>query len=278
MSVRRCRLIALLAAAALARAVPADAGDLLSELATFLGISATPGQMKGPDGAAATGDIWAADVRRDERRPLTTDGGYRWPIFDPKESRIVALRRNDILEIPLNGGQPRVLLSVPGIEKVIGFDRTSRVLALMGTAATQVVVVSLTTGELTALTYDPRSPADRALLAHLRGEERAYGATTLYVEAQTKIDLTGALLGWTDVFIKEPGKPPRNSADAMASIALSRHCPPTQVRPPSSRPRSRSRRYGERCSAAASAHQGSVAMINDVSDVRHDHRFPAISS
>jgi hypothetical protein len=212
MSVRRCRLIALLAAAALARAVPADAGDLLSELATFLGISATPGQMKGPDGAAATGDIWVADVRRDERRPLTRGGGYRWPIVDPNESRIVALRRNDILEIPLNGGQPRVLLSVPGIEKVIGFDQTSptRVLALTGTAAKQVVVVSLKTGELTALTYDPRSPTDRAVLAHLRGEERAYGATTLYVEAQTKTDLTGAVLEWTDVFIKEPGKPSRN--------------------------------------------------------------------
>jgi hypothetical protein len=212
MSVRRFRLIAVLAAAALARAVPAEATDLLSELATFLGISATPSQMKGADGAAATGDIWVADVRRDERRPLTTGGGYRWPIFDPKESRIVALRRDDILEIPLNGNPPRVLLSVAGIEKLIGFDRNSpaRVLALTRTAAKPVVVVSLKTGELTAITYDPRSPADREVLAHLRGEERAYGATTLYVETQTKTDLTGAVLEWTDVFVKEPGKPPRN--------------------------------------------------------------------
>jgi hypothetical protein len=213
MSVRRCRPIAVLAAAAvLASAVPCDARDLLSELATFLGISATPSQMKGPSGPPATGDIWVADGRRDERRPLTTGGGYRWPIFDPRESRIVALRQNDILEIPLNGGPPKVLLSVPPIEKMIGFDQNSppRVLALTGTAAKQVVVVSLKTGELTAIAYDPRSPADRALLTHLSGEERAYGTTTLYVEAQTKTDLTGAVLEWTDVFIKEAGKPPRN--------------------------------------------------------------------
>ena len=121
----------------------------------------------------------------------------------------IALGPNDILYIP-DSRRARTTASV--IEKMIGFDQTAptRVLALTGTAAKQVVVVSFKTGELTAIAYDPRSPADRALVAHLRGEERAYGATTLYVEAQTKTDLTGAVLEWTDVFIKEAGKPPRN--------------------------------------------------------------------
>jgi hypothetical protein len=213
MRVYRFRLlVALVAATALARVVAADPTDLLSVLASFLGISATPSQMKGPDGAAVTGDIWVADAHVGAGRQLTTDGDYRWPVFDPKGSRIVALRRSDILEIPLSGGPSKVLQSVPGIEKVIGFDRHSptRVLALKGSAKEQIVVVSLETGELTTIAYDPRSPASQALLAHLRGEERAYGATTLYVKAETKTDLTGAVLEWTDVFIKEAGAAPRN--------------------------------------------------------------------
>lgn len=213
MSVPRFQLlIALVAATTFARVVPAGAADLLSELATFLGISATPSQMKGPDGAGATGDIWVADAHMGAPRQLTTGGGYRWPIFDPKGSRLVVLRRSDILEIPLSGGPPKVLLSVPGIEKVIGFDKHSptRVLALKGSAKEQIVVISLEMGDLTAITYDPRSQANLALLAHLRGEERAYGATMLYVKAETKTDITGAVLEWTNVFIKEASAPPRN--------------------------------------------------------------------
>jgi hypothetical protein len=168
--------------------------------------------MKGPIDAVLTGDIWVVNAHVGTHRQLTTGGNYRWPIFDPTESRIVALRQSDILEIPLSGGPPKVLQSVPDIEKVIGFDQHSptHVLALKGSAKEQIVVVSLKTGELTTITYDPRSPANQALLVHLRGEERAYGATTLYVKAETKTDVTGAVLEWTDVFIKEADAPPRN--------------------------------------------------------------------
>jgi hypothetical protein len=94
-------------AATLAGAGPAPANaELVASLMSFLGISATPSQMKAPD-APTVGDIWIADAVRNARAPLTSDGGYSWPVFDPSGERILALKGSDVLEIPLAGGGPR---------------------------------------------------------------------------------------------------------------------------------------------------------------------------
>ena len=113
-------------AAALAGAGPAPADtELVARLISFLGISATPSQMKAPD-ALTVGDIWIADAGRNARARLTSDGGYSWPVFDPGGERILALRGSEVLEIPLAGGPPRRLASAAGITKLIGFERARR--------------------------------------------------------------------------------------------------------------------------------------------------------
>ena len=83
-------------AAALAGAGPAPADtELVARLLSFLGISATPSQMKAPD-ALTVGDIWIADAGRNARARLTSDGGYSWPVFDPGGQRILALRGSEV--------------------------------------------------------------------------------------------------------------------------------------------------------------------------------------
>ena len=165
--------------------------------------------MKAPEGAKS-GEIWLADAATNVRVQLTADAGYRWPVFDAGAARIVALRQNDIVEIPLAGGAARRLAAVEGISKLIGFDREQpdRVLVLRTQQDAEIAVLSLATGELTPIRYDADS--DGMLLAHLRGNERVYGDTILYLRKETRTDVTGAVLDWTDVFIKEGGGRPRN--------------------------------------------------------------------
>ncbi|MEA2924610.1 MAG: hypothetical protein QOD25_1732 [Alphaproteobacteria bacterium] len=199
-------------AATLAGAEPAPANaELVARLMSFLGISATPSQMKAPD-ALMAGDIWIADAGRNTRAPLTSDGGYSWPVFDPGGERILALKGSEVLEIPLAGGPARRLASVARITKLIGFDRArpGQVLVLRAEPNAEIAVLSLADGQVTAIAYDPRSSEAGTFLAHLRGEERAYGDTVLYVRKETRNEITGDVLEWSDVFVKEGDKRPRN--------------------------------------------------------------------
>jgi hypothetical protein len=188
---------------------PASASDLLSKIASFLGISATPSQMKAPE-AAKAGEVWLADAASGARVRLTRDAGYRWPVFDPVAARILALRHNDVVEIPLAGSAARRLTTVERISKLIGFDREQpgRVLVLRAQPNPEIAILSLTTGELTPIRYD--ADADSMLLAHLRGNERAYGDTIVYLRKESRTDVTGAVLEWTDVYIKKAGERPKN--------------------------------------------------------------------
>jgi hypothetical protein len=208
---RLSRTAVLVVSMALYGVGPASAADLFSRIVSFLGISATPSQMKAPD-EVHSGDVWVADANRDARARLTIDGGYSWPVFDSAVARILALKGGALYEIRLVGGQARRLMPVAGIMKLVGFDREhpGRLLALRADQNAEIVVLSPATGEMTAIAYDPESSEDRLLLAHLRGEERAYGDILLYLRRETRSDVTGTVLEWTDVFIKEADKRPKN--------------------------------------------------------------------
>jgi hypothetical protein len=212
MKLHRLAGATLLVCAALAGAGLARANaDLVATLMSFLGISATPSQMKAPD-ALTVGDIWVANVGRDGRTQLTSDGGYSWPVFDPGGARILALRGTDVVEIPLASGRARPLASVPGIDKLVGFDRErpGQVLVVRAEPNAEIAVLSLANGQVTAIAYDPQSSEASTFLSHLRGEERVYGDTALYVRKQARNEVTGDVLEWTDVFIKEGDQRPRN--------------------------------------------------------------------
>ena len=54
---------------------------LLTKLLRIAGLTAAPSQMRGPADDAAVGNIWMVSIDRRDARALTTDGGYRSPIF-----------------------------------------------------------------------------------------------------------------------------------------------------------------------------------------------------
>lgn len=187
---------------------------LARELLAFLGISATPSQMKGPNDDGAAGDIWAVNLRSNARQQLTHDGCCRWPVFDPAGDRVLALSGETIVGVPLGGGSYQPVREVPGIVKLVGFDRESadRLLILHEVTQSQIEigVLSLSTGQIANIPYDPNSPVDRLVLAHLRGEERVYDDVRLYQKDETGLSLTGSLGEWTDVYLKQGQEPPRD--------------------------------------------------------------------
>src|SRR6476469_2611198 len=72
---------------------------LLSKLLRIAGLTAAPSQMRGPADNASVGDIWIASVDRRSARALTTNGGYRSPIFVNDAPVVLALRGNSVVRL-----------------------------------------------------------------------------------------------------------------------------------------------------------------------------------
>src|SRR5258707_6535096 len=70
----------------------------------FVGISATPSAQKGPGDEISGGDIWVADLERNILLRLTSDGGYRSPILLRDDRIVLALKGDDLVQIPISGG------------------------------------------------------------------------------------------------------------------------------------------------------------------------------
>ena len=95
--------------------------------------------------------------------------------------------------------------------KLVGFDRSSPdelVVLLDDGGSSPLGVVSLRSGKITRLPYDGNSNAEQRALAQVRGQDRVYGKTTLYIKTETKQGLSRPV-EWTDVYMQSDG-PPRN--------------------------------------------------------------------
>jgi hypothetical protein len=118
---------------------------------------------------------------------------------------ILALKGTDIVRVSSPGGEPRKLYAISGIIKLVGFsmDDPDSVLILSEDAAghSGLGLLSVNTGKITALAYDPASSDDRHMIEHLRGWDRIYGNTTVYVKHRTKQGLGGPA-EWTEVYLK----------------------------------------------------------------------------
>ena len=180
---------------------------------SFLGISATPSQLKGPDDEIKAGEIWVIHLDRKTPSQITTAGGYRSPVFMPGDTQILALRGQTLVRISVVGGEPERLLTVPGIIKIVGFHTKDhdKVLMLTQSEADRLMVglISLQSGQVIPLSYDRQSDIDQRLLSHLQEWERVYDRTAVYVQRETKPGPAGPM-EWTDVFLKQGGHEPVN--------------------------------------------------------------------
>jgi hypothetical protein len=218
MKIHQAWLILLLAAA-LPDASTCHAAGVLDRLLGFLGISASPSQMKGPGDAVDSGEIWIVPLAEGNATQVGREASYRWPVFAPGGESVLALAGETLVSIPVTGGSPKTLHSLPGVEKLVGLakgddDRLLLLKANQG-GGSAIGVLSLASGKITDIAHDPLR--DRRLLAHLRGHERVYDQTKLYLKTETKLSVTGGQTEWIEIYAKQGDAPPRRVSSCDGS-------------------------------------------------------------
>src|SRR5262245_3759842 len=181
----------------------------------FAGISSTPSAMKGGESELA-GDLCIFDlVTRSERR-ITRHGRYRSPIFLPGDGKLLALRGEDIVEIPFDGDEGKTLFTIKGVEKLVGVskDGGKQVLLLKKDEPGQAPIglLSLSNQAIAPVAFNENSDDDNRLLEHLRGWERVFSNHNmiLYIKTETKDGLAGSKIEWSDVYLKKDKQEPIN--------------------------------------------------------------------
>jgi hypothetical protein len=173
----------------------------------IIGVSATPGALKGPGDRAAAGDIWVASLVYATRQRLTQEGTYRSPVFLWQDTQILALQAEQIVRIPAYGGEVQFLYPLPGVVKLVGVskDDPDKVLVLMRDATSRLTagILSLRDGQITPVPH-ASSPQDQSMLDHLAGWSRVYNTTTLSVEQAAEAGQG------TDVYMKRGQTEPVN--------------------------------------------------------------------
>jgi hypothetical protein len=181
-------------------------------LLRFAGISATPSAQKAPGDEAAAGDIWLVEMGSMQASRLTRDGGYRSPIFLAGDKKIIALKAPYVMEISIAGGEPKKLLCVKQVVKLVGanMDDPNSILVLMEDQSRSpgLGLLTLTDGSVTKIPPEENEEYRKAL-THAEGWERVYGATKVFVKTEVKNDLVGTV-EWSDVYLKQRDSPPKN--------------------------------------------------------------------
>jgi hypothetical protein len=210
----RSYLFSLLALSILASVTPPESRaepTFVRKVIDFLGISASPGALKGAEAELLkAGDLWLARLDSGVRFRLTWDGGYRSPVFSPKDKSIVALKGDDTVRIAPSSGESKKLLTVPGIQKIVGFHGQGQnqiLILLKDESAHSVAILSLDGGNRIRVPFDKDNGDDRRMLNHLLGWERVYNHTRIYVEGCNE---GGAVQERTNVCLKREGKSPVN--------------------------------------------------------------------
>jgi hypothetical protein len=198
-------------AAILAVPTGAAAQSLVDKLLRVSGLTASPTQLRTQGDESEAGNIWVASLAQRAARALTTDGGYRSPVFSPAGA-VYALKGNTMVRIPPEGGAAVALQSLPGAIKLVGFDRNSTdevVVLLDGAAGSPLGVASLKSGKVTLLPYDAKSKDEDRILTQIRGQDRVYGDTRVYTETESKRGLSRNI-EWTDVYLRRSNAAPLN--------------------------------------------------------------------
>lgn len=195
--------------------IPQSGAESLWEIILRVtGISATPKGLKGPGDAVASGDLWVVNLSQKTRQRLTKGGGYRSPIFLQGHDVGLALQGEDVVRFRALGfiAEPEPVLAAKGITKLVGRlnDDSDKILILQedGNGQTLVGVLSLETGKVTSVSYDAAPEAQR-MLSHLRGWDREYGETRLYVKRKPEESLSGST-EYSDVYLKTASARPKN--------------------------------------------------------------------
>jgi hypothetical protein len=191
----------------------ADAQSLIAKLLRIAGLTAAPSQMRGPGDDVESGSIWIANVDQRTTRALTSEGGYRSPVFSPADGGTIFALRGDTIVRLSTSGLRATAVKAPGVVKLVGFDGkgTDELVALFDAApaGSPLGIVSLKTGGVTPLPYDPTVEDQRRMLAQIRAQDRVYGDTKVYTKTESKRGLSRNI-EWTDVYLQRANAAPQN--------------------------------------------------------------------
>jgi hypothetical protein len=188
--------------------------SFIDQVLSFLGISDSPGTLKGPGDEVRSGEVWVVNLDSETKRVVGQGGHYRSPVFFLGGNEILALRGSDLVRLSLESGESGVLLPAADISKLIAFSSAEpdKILILQPAGAGQhsrVGLLSIKTAKVTALTYNPASNSDLQMVENLEGWTRTYGAKQVFVRRQAKQTLSGTV-EWSDVFLQDDGKEARD--------------------------------------------------------------------
>jgi hypothetical protein len=195
-------------------AKPKTQTSFTEKLLKFLGISDSPGTLKGPGDEVVSGELWLADLQAGTTRALTSAAGYRSPIFLSGSKDVLTLRGADVIRIPAAGEEGKKLYSVDGAWKLVAAssEAPATVLILLrggADAHPRVALLTVSTGAITPLPYNLSSDQDLQMLENLEGWSRIYGDTRISVQKQSKKVFSGHV-EWTDVFLQVNAHSPSN--------------------------------------------------------------------
>jgi hypothetical protein len=176
------------------------------KLLKFFGISDSPSTLKGPGDEVTSGELWLGDLDSKSTHALTSNAGYRSPVFLLGTKDVLALRGSDVMQVPSGGGEGKKLYSVDGIMKLVGSgseDQGKVLILLRGEAGghPRVALLTVSTGAVTVVPYEAASSQDLQMVENLQGWSRTYGDQHVYVKRQAKQALSGTV-EWSDVFLK----------------------------------------------------------------------------
>ncbi len=179
------------------------------------GVSATPSKQRGSIQTVESGYIWIANLEEKTSRRLTDQSGYRSPVFVDKDHNILALKNDEVVRIPVSGGQLQTLFPIKGAIKLVGLslDDTDKLLVLIKDQDAKITIgiLSLTTGHVTPVPYETKSPEGERMFAHLSGWNRVYCNTEISLAENNRTDRSGRITQkWTDVYIKRAYRDPIN--------------------------------------------------------------------
>ncbi len=181
-------------------------------LLKIAGLSTTPSSQKGPGDDDGVGEVWVVDLSLNRRVKVTQTSDYYSPIFASRDQSILALQGDNLVRIPIAGGEARKLFTLKGVTKLVGVSREDQnKILVLSNEKDQISVkfLSLTKGKMTVVPFDEKSKDDRRTIVHLRGWERVYGESKVYVRSETRNGLAGPI-EWTDVYLKQSGSEPIN--------------------------------------------------------------------
>jgi hypothetical protein len=184
------------------------------KLLKFFGISDSPSTLKGPEDEVTSGELWLGDLDSKVTRALTSNAGYRSPVFLAGTKDVLALRGKDVVQVPSGGREGKTLYTLEDVLKLVGSgseDPGKVLMLLRGNAGghPRVALLTISTGVITVVPYDSGSSQDLQMVEHLQGWSRTYGHKRVYVKRQAKQALSGTV-EWSDVFLQAGNQEPVN--------------------------------------------------------------------